>query len=106
MAKTKCRAKITEDMHAELRGLYLKGLELKQMAAHFGVGQSSVTRALKRARLPTIRERDNPGQSAGQLPPKREEWKHCIDDDPETLTAALCGDPTPKRRQLMAEGLI
>lgn len=103
-----CDPKISADQMGELIKLRQEGKTLEQMANIMGVGMSSIRRAFIRHNEPLnpVKKSGSVSLSVGNISSRPEGWKVRITDEPETLTAALCGDPTPQRRQLMAQGVI
>ena len=96
--------------YPRMREMYEARASLMDMANEFKVSTDAIRRALSNCNLPSVTSRDNADK--GIAPPARtpsrlvEAYRFRINDYPDTLTAALCGDPTPMRRQLMAEGRI
>ena len=105
-----CTAAIKEPQHDEFIKMFRAGARLTDMAEHFACSLPSIIRTAKRLGV----ERDKPARRKHQVPTPKltpirrygDHWEHRITDDPESLTAALCGDPTPQRRELIRSGQI
>jgi hypothetical protein len=79
---------------AKVHKMRAAGKSFNEIAEHFGVNHMTIRRVVCPGYAPR-----SPYQPKPPKPPAVEPVR--ITDYPQTLTAAICGDPTPQRRALI-----
>jgi hypothetical protein len=77
-----------------------RGKSFAAVADHFGVHHMTIRRIVTPGYGPK-----SPKPRKPKTPPDRPAWRVRITDYPDTLTAAILGDPTPQRRRLL-DGVV
>jgi hypothetical protein len=95
------RPVLTDEQHAEVMKLYRQNVNTAALAEMFGVSRKTIYRVVSPGHTSRSKGRLNRVDSMAYT-----SLAVVIQDEPETLTGLLMGDPSPMRRRLMQEGRI
>jgi hypothetical protein len=98
--------KLTDAQIADIHRMKGKGNTVVEIADAYGVSQITIRRVLDPKTYSRDKEKRQNNMRLYPIKPDLAKNAVRITDYPQTLTAALCGDPTPQRRRLMQEGVI
>lgn len=97
-----------------VRTRFMNGQSIKGIAREFDVGTMTIRRIVDPEKYPMpVKDEEKHGKKRRILPHAVEAREKpdmtnavVISDCPDTLTGLICGDPSPMRRRLMAEGRV